>query len=155
MLDDACTCRTFSCFLPSLFFSFLIFPPRSRSPCRCGSPVYVAPEVIGGPLTFESSRKRGYDLQCDMWSAGVILYVLLCGVSSRPIGIVAKDRSKTKPKTKTNTKTNTNTKTKTTKKITKRERETSQSFVQPAYIYFRLIFLYFLSLFSSVCAVSG
>eukprot|EP00297_Palpitomonas_bilix_P002868 CAMPEP_0113869670 /NCGR_PEP_ID=MMETSP0780_2-20120614/1664_1 /TAXON_ID=652834 /ORGANISM="Palpitomonas bilix" /LENGTH=633 /DNA_ID=CAMNT_0000854871 /DNA_START=139 /DNA_END=2040 /DNA_ORIENTATION=+ /assembly_acc=CAM_ASM_000599 len=45
----------------------------------CGSPVYVAPEVIGGPLTFEPAKKKGYDLRCDMWSAGIILYVLLCG----------------------------------------------------------------------------
>ena len=42
----------------------------------CGTPQYLAPEVL-------LSRVRGdgsYDLKCDMWSLGVILYILLSGV---------------------------------------------------------------------------
>ena len=37
---------------------------------KCGTPYYIAPEIFGN---------NGYGKKCDLFSFGVIIYILLCG----------------------------------------------------------------------------
>jgi calcium-dependent protein kinase len=36
---------------------------------KCGTPYTTAPEVI----------RESYDERCDVWSVGVVVYIMLCG----------------------------------------------------------------------------
>ncbi|EOD10963.1 hypothetical protein EMIHUDRAFT_422285 [Emiliania huxleyi CCMP1516] len=45
----------------------------------CGTPGYIAPEAPATATADTVLRMRGYDKSCDVWSLGVIVYILLCG----------------------------------------------------------------------------
>lgn len=50
---------------------------KSPGQTCCGSPSYIAPEVIN--VGYLRTQKEPYDTKCDMWSVGVIAYILLSG----------------------------------------------------------------------------
>lgn len=58
----------------SIKFTDFGFARRVHSPCsltnRVGTPTYVAPELL---------KNIPHDERADLWSVGVVLYVLLCG----------------------------------------------------------------------------
>jgi len=49
--------------------------PGAAMRTMCGTPGYVAPEVLDPRL----SGPSGYGPEIDVWSMGVVLYIMLCG----------------------------------------------------------------------------
>ena len=43
-----------------------------------GSAEFMAPEVVEAFMD-DSERDLAYDKKCDLWSLGIIMYILLCG----------------------------------------------------------------------------
>merc|ERR1711957_752173 len=49
----------------------LVDPPNKRLTEHCGTPSYIAPEIL---------LEAGYEGQpVDVWSSGVVLFAMLCG----------------------------------------------------------------------------
>ena len=51
------------------FGASIFFKENQKLTSKIGSPYYIAPEVLN----------RSYDEKCDIWSSGVVLYVMLTG----------------------------------------------------------------------------
>lgn len=48
-------------------------PGTSDLHTKAGTPYYVAPEVL------KNTKAKGYSEKCDVWSCGVLTYIMLCG----------------------------------------------------------------------------
>ena len=52
------------------FGTSLVYDPNKSLDEKLGTPYYIAPEVLN----------KSYNSKCDIWSCGVITYILLSGM---------------------------------------------------------------------------
>ena len=71
VLLDSEDLENIQCKITDFGFSRYFDPEQGGMTDTLGSPLYMAPEII---------KKLPYDSKVDIWSVGVIVYILLCGV---------------------------------------------------------------------------
>lgn len=71
VLLDSSDLDVIQCKITDFGFSKFMDPREGGLTETLGSPLYMAPEII---------KKLPYDEKVDIWSTGVIIYILLCGV---------------------------------------------------------------------------
>jgi len=76
------TCKNVQEMRPKLADFGLARKNMKTKDCKtfCGTPHYFAPEVINTFRDRDAGQAAGYGKQVDMWSLGVILYIMLSGI---------------------------------------------------------------------------
>ena len=69
LADEDCNQDNISIKLIDFGTSVISSPQQKLKGCY-GTPYYIAPEIL---------KKEPYSSKCDIWSIGVIFYILLCG----------------------------------------------------------------------------